>query len=121
MRISEWSSDVCSSDLLRAGRIVEGEERAADGVEQSEAGGGESLITTGLRAGGVVSNGFYDVVEGHGCFSSYFLRLRAEAKGRHPEPVEGCAARQQQSLFLLSITRFSSTRQFRQQVQTSLD
>src|SRR3546814_18959485 len=38
MRISDWSSDVCSSDLLAAGHLVE----AVDGAQQGRlAGAGE--------------------------------------------------------------------------------
>src|SRR3546814_4143547 len=54
MRISDWSSDVCSSDLLQAGTSDGSQALTLDGTVQ-----GESVVN--LRPGGVDANGLaYD-------------------------------------------------------------
>src|SRR3546814_7705061 len=54
MRISDWSSDVCSSDLLISGEHV-------GSLAMSEAGAGSDVVSMKLRAeqvqGGYVLNG----------------------------------------------------------------
>src|SRR3546814_17381162 len=42
MRISDWSSDVCSSDLLRKGPALAAEDRLRDGLAQSRRPDAES-------------------------------------------------------------------------------
>src|SRR3546814_6774552 len=42
MRISDWSSDVCSSDLLREGPALAAEDRLRDGLAQSRRQDAES-------------------------------------------------------------------------------
>src|SRR3546814_9652712 len=60
MRISDWSSDVCSSDLQASFRRVTCEKWAGKGEKQGICGGGGRETTWGLRGccEGGFGNGF---------------------------------------------------------------
>src|SRR3546814_9026048 len=50
MRISDWSSDVCSSDLARDAQTVNGSVKAGDDIEAEDLGTVNGDICVGERA-----------------------------------------------------------------------